>query len=501
MSDELTITAVEAGSSGGGGATVGASTVAVDELFIDAARLGAATVVIDDWIERAAGIRRGLEPLSLPVSSGMWEPGTPTLALDRAEHELRRAHELAGSLRAALGAAAERYGATERFVDGLWRLGAGFGAQWLGFAAPAVLAAGMLATAATVTASALWRGAGLGATPLERWLSEHRDVLSDPAFVRLVRLTADHADELAAGVLHAPLPPALVAALGSHVGAPENATALLGLAGGASLLGSRVLAEGPVRVQRAATRAVDPPAGIGDLAERVPSNAPDGAQIRIERYGKGDDSRWILYIGGTVDTGLAAGGEPFDMTSNLHGVAARSGLDALSPVSAESGAGERAVREAMRVAGVRPGDPVLPVGYSGGGIVAANLAADPELNVVGAVNLGGPVASAAAIDGVGVLSIEHEEDLVPASGGAGHPSPERLTVSRSVLDPDGEYDELLPAHELSRYRETAALVDASEEARLAGFRALVGEITGGEAGTRSDWVATRAVSPAPTGGR
>ena len=53
----------------------------------------------------------------------------------------------------------------------------------------------------------------------------------------------------------------------------------------------------------------------------------------------------------------------------------------------------------------------------------------------------------------------------------------------------------MPAHELARYRATAALVDGSDEARLASFRSLVGDVTGGAAGLRSDWVATRDLSP------
>ena len=488
MNDELIV-------SGGG-----TSSVAVDELFVDAARLGVAASAVGDWIERAAVIRRGLELVPLPPATSMWEPGSPTLTLDGAERELRRARELAESLRVSLGHAAERYGATERFVDGLWSLGAAFGAHWLGFTAPALLAGGTLAVAANVAASVLSRGAGFGATPLERWLVDHRGLLSDPAFVRFVRLTADHADEFAAGAAHLPLPPVLVAAIGSETGAPENVAALLGATGAAGFLGSRVLVEGPVRVERAATRTVDAPSGIGELADRVPSNGANGAQIRVERYGSPDEPRWIVYIGGTADAGVVAGGQPFDMTSNLHGVAAFES-DERHPPGAGSAAGERAVREAMLAAGVAPGDPVLPVGYSGGGIVAANLAADTELNVVGVVNLGGPVAASPTRDGVAVLSIEHEEDLVPAAAGAGHPSPDRLTVSRSVLDHDRQYDALLPAHELSRYRETAHLVDGSDEERLAAFRALVAEVTGGEAGTRSDWVATRELSREPPDGR
>ena len=154
------------------------------------------------------------------------------------------------------------------------------------------------------------------------------------------------------------------------------------------------------------------------------------------------------------------------------------------------------MREALTEAGAQPGEPLLAVGYSGGGIIAAKLAADPELGAVGALNLGGPVASAPTREGVGVLSLEHEEDLVPATGGAGHPSPDRVTVTRSVLEPDREYAAAVPAHELARYRQTAALVDDSDEPRLVEWRALVDEVTGGGAGLRSDWIATREISPA-----
>lgn len=489
MSDELVI-------SGGG-----TSSVAVDELFVDAATLGAAAAVVSAWADRLGAVRRPLEAVALPVATSMWDAASPTMALEAAERRLRRAQELAESLRAGLGLAAQRYGETERVVDRLWSMGAAFGAQWLGFAAPAALTGGVLAAAVNVAASAAWRSTGNGRTPLERWLGEHRALLSDPAFVRLVRLTADHADEFAARALHLPLPPALVAALGSGITAPDSAAALLGAAGAAGVLGSRALVEGPVQVERRGTRTVEAPSGIGELADRVPANGTGGAQVRVERYGPPDDARWIVYVGGTVHAGIVAGSEPFDMTSNLHGVAMGSGLVERPAAEGGGGAGERAVREALRAAGVAPGDPVLPVGYSGGGIVAASLAADPELNVVGAVNLGGPVAAAPTRDGVPVLSIEHDEDLVPASAGAGQPSAERLTVSRSVLDTDRRSESPLPAHELSRYRATAHLVDGSEEARLVEFRALVADVTGGAPGVQSEWRATRDVSREPTDGR
>ena len=322
--------------------------------------------------------------------------------------------------------------------------------------------------------------------------------------MRVVRAAADSFDELVAGARGVPG----YGAFGQLVGAPESASVLLGIT---ALLGTKVLIDGPVSVSRAIpgvgaphghpaaapVRMATAPTGVGDLADRVPSG--DGPQIRIERYGQPDEPRWMVYISGTVESSLVAGEEPFDHSSNTFGIADDSWIDELRTAGAESGAGERAVRQAMAEAGVAPGDPVMPVGHSGGGIIATRLAADPQLNVVGAVNLGGPVVSAPTSEGVPVLSIEHDEDIVPAVGGSGHPSDERLTVSRSVLDEGRAYDSALPAHDLARYRETAALVDESEEERLRAFRELVG-FTGGGTGVVTEWKATREVSSS-TGAR
>jgi hypothetical protein len=338
-------------------------------------------------------------------------------------------------------------------------------------------------------------------------------MLSDPAFVRLVRTAADSADEFAAGLLH--LPSSLTHA-GAVIGAPENASMLLAVAGMVgAVTGSRVLVDAPVRVTRAlpdgpaeqsaaarTARADAPPVdgrvtaptGVADLADRIPTSDA-GAQIRVERYGGEGDPRWIVYIGGTVDFTTTAGAETNDMTSNLHGIADDSDLDALRIPGADSAAVERAVRMALAEAGAQPGDPLLPIGHSGGGIVAAALAGDPDLNVITAVNLGGPVASQELRDGALLLSIEHEEDLVPATGGWGHPSPDRLTVSRSVLEAGVEYDDAVPAHLLVRYQETAALIDASEEERLVELREQVVTFTGGGTGEMTRWVATRELNP------
>ena len=493
----------------GGGSTA----VATDELFADASRLGAAEAVVSEWRERARVIKIGLLELDLSEpSAGRSDHSSPTWGFVNADVRLWEATEYAGQLREALIESAERYGAAEGFVEAIWRIAGGPLAVFLGGLAvlpSTVMTGGLLGGVFAATKAMGWR------TPLETWLAGQKGLLSDPAFVRAVRTAADSADEFGEGALH--LPAGFAVGVGSGIRAPEAASVLLGVAGLFGVtLGSRVLVEAPVRVtrvlpghradQHAGSRStggadspalggpVAAPAGIADLADRIPAS-DSGSQIRVERYGEPDDPRWLVYIGGTVDFTLTAGTETNDMTSNVHGIADDSSLDALRIAGADSAAVERAVRLALAEAGAQPGDPLLPIGHSGGGIVAVALAADPDLNVTTALNLGGPVASETIRDGVTVLTLEHEEDLVPATGGWGHPSPNRLTVSRSVLEAGVEYDEAVPAHLLVRYQETAALVDASEEPRLVAIREHVAAFTGGGTGEMSRWVATREADP------
>ena len=486
----------------GGGSTA----VATDELFADAARLGAAETTIADWRERARVIGLGLADLELDEPAAKWDLDAPGFGFGRARTHLWEAEGRARDLRVSLVESAERYGATERMVESVWQLGGRVGAWWLGVTAPLWIPPVLGAAAGVGVASSLgW------STPLDAFIAEHPDLLSNPAFVRLVRNTADSADEFVGGALHAPVG---FSTVGRYVGAPESASSLLGVAAlVGAVTGSRILVDAPVKVERArplpdrrpdqSMGAPDPsraaqsiegrvpaPSGLGELADRIPTT-DQGTQIRVERYGDAGDSRWLVYVGGTVDFGLSAGAQTNDMTSNLHGIADDAALDSLRLVGADSSATERAVRRALTEAGARPGDPILPIGHSGGGIVAAGLAGDPELNVVAAVSLGGPVASAPLAEGVPLLSIEHEEDIVPATGGWGHPSPDRLTVTRSVLEAGADYGSAVPAHELLRYRETAALLDEAEDPRIVAFRERLAEFTGGTEGELSSWVATR----------
>ncbi|MFE6964975.1 hypothetical protein ACFVAJ_07680 [Agromyces sp. NPDC057679] len=507
MSDAITIS--------GGGSTV----VATDELFTDAARLGGAATAVAAARAQAGVLAAELDAIGADLGGGWAEP-RPAALLHELEGELRRCEADGEELRSALVASAERYGWTERAVDGLWQFGGGVVAHLLGSAlttpAGLLFAGGIALTAGLDSAAAnAW-----GGTPLRDWLAANQELLSDPNFVRAVRAAVDSADEFAVGAVQLPGGSGLAAAFGDFVNAPESASILLGVA---ALIGSRALVDGPVSVRRAeggdragdgrapaghpsagTERSVQAPHGFAELASRIPGG--EGPQIRIERYGEAGDPRWVVYVSGTVDPALVAGEQPFDMVSNLHGIADDSPLDALRGAGAESGAGERAVRAAMAAAGMAPGDPVYFAGHSGGGIIVHELASDPGINAIGGMNLGGPGDSAPTRDGVPVLDVAHDEDLVPAVGGSGAPSPERTTVTRSVLGDGHRFEGALPAHSLEAYRGTAALIDASEAPQLVELRELLA-FTGGGTGAVSEWIAERdpagtpEPSPEPTLGR
>ena len=138
----------------------------------------------------------------------------------------------------------------------------------------------------------------------------------------------------------------------------------------------------------------------------------DNGEIAIEEHlTVGEDGAttrsWTVDIRGTQSFAIGESG-PQDMTTNLQGVAgmASDQLDA--------------IMEAMDAAGIPPEEAVEFAGHSQGGIMAAQLAADPAVraryNVVSVVTAGSPTATVAPSD-VPVLSYENSGDIVPGLDG------------------------------------------------------------------------------------
>jgi pimeloyl-ACP methyl ester carboxylesterase len=211
--------------------------------------------------------------------------------------------------------------------------------------------------------------------------------------------------------------------------------------------------------------------------------------VRVERVAGADGrTAWIVDIPGTHRWSPVAGTDPFDLTSDVATLAGR-----------PSAAGATVV-QALRHAGARPGEPVLLAGHSLGGMVAAQLAADPavrrEFHITHVVTAGSPIALADIPGTIHVLSLEHDDDLVPRLDGAVNPDRSGwVTVSRPVTALGGNtsggpsggssadlagsaggdtHPRLVVTHDGDTYAGTAALVDASSDPSLVAWRGGLG---------------------------
>ncbi|WP_353826965.1 hypothetical protein [Agromyces sp. SYSU T0242] len=468
----------------------GTVAVETDALRRESARVVGAAHLLAGWAARVGALheRTGFDP----AGPGELAPPAVRALLDSARGRLAVAAMLAEVLGDSLAASAADYERADHLAETGRRVAAfafGLSAPPLAFAAASGIA---VAAGPSMIASGVLSLTDGGAGVERRWRRLLEGVglplLSDPAFVAVVRAVADHADEFAGGLRADPS--ALI--VGDALEAPENAHLMLGAAAALGTIWRMpVPHETPVRVDRVrppgardgqSSEAAAAPRGIGGLAERIPTGGTTAPNVRIERYGALGDARWVVYVGGTRDFGMVPADQPVDMSSNLHGVAAASSI----PAPAATSGADRLVRDAMAQAGVAAGEPVVVIGHSAGGIVAANLAAEPEAGVVAAVSLGGP-AQQVDTGRTPVLAVAHAEDLVPATGGSGFACAQRIDVGRRLGDVAPSAAEPIPAHALRAYRETADLIDESDDPRLAGFRDILDDVTRGEPAEVTFW--------------
>lgn len=375
-----------------------------------------------------------------------------------AQEALRSAEDRAASLARGIADAATAYGNAEAAVDGWARQLSATIAYQLGFWSPLagalavpVLLPGVLATAGGLGAAWLVTPEARRHQTTEQWMQSNKGILSDPGFVRFVRLAVSSSDDLGEGLVHLPEPLAELLGDGGLgiLGVGSSAAVAVGVAGAAG-----ALRETPVSTTLSSTRSgAVAPSGLADRASRIPTGRD---QIRIDRYPQPDGpDRFEVYLGGTIDGSLVASTEPWDMTSNLNAVA---GADSGSMVAA---------RQAMKQAGIDSATPVVFTGYSQGGLLSAQLAASGDFDTRGLVTFGGPAGGVSVPHDIPYVALEHADDLVPATGGVWKSS-DPVLVTRTVYG-DHPYsgDIFFPAHELSNYRQTASLADASDEQRLA----------------------------------
>ena len=222
------------------------------------------------------------------------------------------------------------------------------------------------------------------------------------------------------------------------------------------------------------------PRSLAAVTERMPG-AGD-ARVRVERYTMPDGSRqYAVYLAGmqSFDVG---GDDPWDNASNLELYAG------------EASDSYAATELALDQAGVRPGDAVHVFGFSQGAMIGAHLALEGGYDTRTLVSIGSPVD--ADVGGATLsVTLRHTDDPVAGLAGGSHAAAVGAPgsfVAERVFDPDVGADEpRLPAHRLTAYAETAALVDASADPRVGALRDVFADLAGAESVRVTEYAATR----------
>ncbi len=410
----------------------------------------------------AGSARSSLEALGLAASptlavSAVLDPAGAHAArgdLAVAALGLQRLAARVGGLGAAVGGAAAAY----RGVDGATALAwqAARVSLLHALAPPPALVVGALGAGAVVLGGALVVTTAVPvlsgrATPAQAWAEGRR--VGAGVVVRVAQGVGARVVAAVPLALRDDAVEGVVA--GTGVAAPVIAEGILRTGAGLGAWGATT-----ATVRRAGPPVTaTPAAGAGDLLRRVHALSPrQGAApgaVRVDRITRpGHPTAAVVHLPATQQWFPTRGTNPFDGETNVRSLAGR-------PTAGADG-----VVRAMRAAGVGRRDPVLLVGYSQGGLTAAQLAADPafrrEFTPRVVLAAGSPIAHAPVPDDVTVLALEHEGDYVHALDGAQGPDrPSWTTVGAHGGD---------PAHSAPGYAATGDLVDASDHPSLRRWR-------------------------------
>ncbi|HEX4400294.1 MAG TPA: hypothetical protein VHZ98_03110 [Galbitalea sp.] len=461
--------------------TGGAVMVASDKLLSQLDALGR---LADNLMPTAGDLVGSLDRFdpSVPI-----EYGVPTAALEAhriastAVQVILAAQDRAERLRASVRACLTEYSQTEQAAIGLshrvsedlaWFFGAGAGLFGLPVGLDAV---GGFLLGGAMTGRSPSRTALL----LQDFLKTHGRILTNPATVAAIRELASDADGIGEGYLLLPPPVADELQTTGATGVSTSANTVVALGRDLGLFERSGVAVRKTSNFEYGT----PPTSLTARAESfpLPGSDPNGEQIRIDRYVEaGKPDRFDVFIAGTVTFDPVTANQPFDLSSDLNGV------------GQQSSASYEAVVQAMNQAGITAHSPVVVNGYSQGGLLASMVAASGKYNVQGVVTFGAPSSQVHIPASVPVLSVRNTEDLVPATSGY-DVNPNALVVERPAFaNQPVPSDWAVPAHRLSYYQQTAAVVD---EAKSTQVRAVLDPLNQFGAGaTRVDstlWLATR----------
>ncbi len=244
------------------------------------------------------------------------------------------------------------------------------------------------------------------------------------------------------------------------------------------------------------TLVVRPVHGFAGAADLVAAGEGlGGGRVRVVEVARGDGgSAWVVVVPGTQQWSPRAGSNPFDLSSDVRAVTGSSTVAA---------AGVAATLRAVRSrAGPRstPADPVVLVGHSQGGILAAALASEPGFTrrnrVTHVVTSGAPVGLFPVPPTTRVLSVERGDDPVPRLDLT--PNPDRSSWVTVRTAGDGPPVDVR-SHRLQGYVATLRAAEGAPRGTipgLDGWQASAGGVLGRPVRSVSEAVVERAAGGA-----
>ena len=205
------------------------------------------------------------------------------------------------------------------------------------------------------------------------------------------------------------------------------------------------------------------PKNIAGLTARLYETAGVGRPaIRVDRFEGSNGRTFVIYVPGTEGFALGGKKNAFDLNSAIHSFA-NDGEAAI----------DRGLRQVIQSSAITANDRVIFVGYSQGGMAAANLIAEqPPFKVAGLVSLGAPIGHIKLPGDVAVLALEHTNDMVPALSGQTNPlTSQWATVQREYPVATGHM--AVESHELGAYLDTSRQVDGLTDAGVARIRGVI----------------------------
>ena len=203
-------------------------------------------------------------------------------------------------------------------------------------------------------------------------------------------------------------------------------------------------------------RRPNPPESLRDMCADIDDmywSMSAGHTLKITRVGEGEARRWLLSLPGTAHTDFHSTENPADFESNIREML---GLESAMRVGVV-----KALHDAMSLDGVDPADyskePVMICGHSQGGMVAVALASLPPLKagvkVEAILATGAPARRIRIRGGVTMVSVQHDQDVIPSMDGTPARAPDqRVHVGRSLVRP--KKSPLYYAHSSATYTET-----------------------------------------------